>query len=158
MPSAAVIGLQWGDEGKGKVIDALAREAKLVVRYQGGANAGHTVHAEGKKYVFHLIPTGVLWPGVTSVIGNGVVVDAPALVAELDELRAQGVDAARTLVLSDRAHVVFPYHKALDEAREGDHKKTGRIGTTKRGIGPCYSDKASRIGIRVVDLYDEARF
>lgn len=159
MPSATVLGLQWGDEGKGKVIDALAREAKLVVRYQGGANAGHTVHAEGKKYVFHLIPTGVLWPGVTSVIGNGVVVDAPALVAELDELRAQGVDAARTLVLSDRAHVVFPYHKALDEAREGSRDKDGgRIGTTKRGIGPCYADKASRIGIRVVDLYDVRRF
>lgn len=155
MPSATVIGLQWGDEGKGKVIDALAREAQLVVRYQGGANAGHTVHANGRKYVFHLIPTGVLWPGVRSVIGPGVVVDAPALVGEIEELHAQGIDAARTLVVSDRAHVVFPYHKALDEAREGG---TGKVGTTKRGIGPCYADKSSRIGIRLVDLYDDRRF
>jgi adenylosuccinate synthase len=158
VPSATIIGLQWGDEGKGKVIDALAGDAALVVRYQGGANAGHTVHANGQKYVFHLVPTGVLYPNTKSVIGPGVVVDAPALVGEIDELAGRGIDVAKTLVLADRAHVVFPYHKALDEAREGDHKKTGRIGTTKRGIGPCYSDKASRIGIRVVDLYDEARF
>lgn len=159
MPGATVIGLQWGDEGKGKVIDALAREAQLVVRYQGGANAGHTVHANGKKYVFHLIPVGVLWPGVRSVIGPGVVIDAPALVAEIDEVKSHGIDASKALVVSDRAHVVFPYHKALDEAREGSRGKDGgRIGTTKRGIGPCYSDKASRIGIRVVDLYDDKRF
>ena len=156
MPSATVIGLQWGDEGKGKVIDALAREAQLVVRYQGGANAGHTVHADGKKYIFHLVPTGVLWPGVRSVIGPGVVVDAPALVGEIEELAAQKVDVMKTLLVSDRAHVVFPYHKALDEAREG--RGGGKIGTTKRGIGPCYSDKSSRIGIRIVDLYDDQRF
>lgn len=159
MPGATVIGLQWGDEGKGKVIDALAREAQLVVRYQGGANAGHTVYANGKKYVFHLVPTGVLWPGVRSLVGPGVVVDAPALVAEIDEIAQHGLDATHSLFLSDRAHVVFPYHKALDEAREGGRgKDAGRIGTTKRGIGPCYSDKASRIGIRVVDLYDDKRF
>src|SRR4051794_36343524 len=97
MPSATVIGLQWGDEGKGKVIDALAREAQIVVRYQGGANAGHTVYANGKKYVFHLIPTGVLWPGVRSVIGPGVVIDAPGLVAEIDDLLAHGIDASKTL-------------------------------------------------------------
>jgi adenylosuccinate synthase len=141
LPTAAVIGLQWGDEGKGKVIDALAEKADIVVRYQGGANAGHTVHANGKKYVFHLVPTGALWPHATSVIGPGVVVDAPALVAEIDEVRAQGVSGK--IVLSPRAHVVMPYHKALDEAREGSHgKDSGRIGTTKRGIGPCYADKA----------------
>ncbi len=157
MPSATVIGLQWGDEGKGKVIDALAREAQLVVRYQGGANAGHTVHADGKKYIFHLVPTGVLWPGVRSVIGPGVVVDAPALVGEIEELATQKVDVMKTLLVSDRAHVVFPYHKALDEAREGG-RGGGKIGTTKRGIGPCYSDKSSRIGIRIVDLYDDRRF
>jgi adenylosuccinate synthase len=157
MPSAAVIGLQWGDEGKGKVIDALAREADLVVRYQGGANAGHTVHANGQKYVFHLVPTGALWPQAMSVIGPGVVVDAPALVGEIEELRAKGVSGK--LVVSQRCHVVMPYHKALDEAREGSHgKESGRIGTTKRGIGPCYADKASRIGIRIVDLSDEKRF
>ncbi|MBI3726573.1 adenylosuccinate synthase [bacterium] len=159
MPAAAVIGLQWGDEGKGKVIDALARDSKLVVRYQGGANAGHTVHANGEKFVFHLVPTGALWPGVTSVIGPGVVVDAPGLLGELDELKARGVRLEGRLVLAERAHVVFPYHKALDEAREASRgKDSSRLGTTKRGIGPCYADKASRTGIRVIDLYDEQRF
>ncbi len=154
-----MIGLQWGDEGKGKVIDVLAREAQVVVRYQGGANAGHTVLAEGKKYVFHLVPTGILWPKVMSIIGPGVVVDAPALVAEIDELTKLGIDFGTRLVLSERAHVVFPYHKALDDARESSRdKEGGRIGTTKRGIGPCYADKSSRIGIRVIDLYDDRRF
>jgi adenylosuccinate synthase len=160
MPGTAVVGLQWGDEGKGKVIDAVASTANLVVRYQGGANAGHTVHAGGKKYVFHLVPTGLLHPGVRGAIGPGVVVDAPALVAELDELEREGVPGAKTLLVSDRAHVVFPYHKSLDEAREGSSKSadSGRIGTTKRGIGPCYADKASRTGIRIADLYDRPRF
>jgi adenylosuccinate synthase len=108
MPGLAIVGLQWGDEGKGKVIDALARDAELVVRYQGGANAGHTVYVDGKKYVFHLVPTGLLHAGVRGVIGPGVVIDAPALVAELDELAEKGVPGAATLVVSDRAPVVFP--------------------------------------------------
>ncbi len=157
--TATIIGLQWGDEGKGKVLDALGGEADVVVRYQGGGNAGHTVIAQGKKYVFHLIPTGVLYPDVTCVIGNGCVVDVIELKREIDGLRQQGIDLSR-LKLSLRAHVVFPYHQALDEAREALRGGGGgqSIGTTKRGIGPCYADKASRTGIRVADLYDPARF
>lgn len=156
--AATIIGLQWGDEGKGKILDALAGESEVVVRYQGGGNAGHTVIVEGRKYVFHTVPTGVLYPEVTCVIGNGCVVDVVALRQEIEHLQGEGVDLGR-LALSLRAHVVFPYHKALDEAREALRAGGGdSIGTTKRGIGPCYADKASRTGIRVADLYDPARF
>ncbi|MCO5168033.1 MAG: adenylosuccinate synthase [Planctomycetes bacterium] len=157
MRSATVIGLQWGDEGKGKVIDAFASEADVVVRYQGGGNAGHTVIAKGVKYVFHHVPTGILYPKVTCVVGNGTVLDVGALQTELAELTKQGVDLSN-LRLSSRAHVVMPYHRALDEAREQARGGTGQIGTTKRGIGPCYADKASRTGIRLADLYDPQRF
>ncbi|MGE0712374.1 MAG: adenylosuccinate synthase [Planctomycetota bacterium] len=155
--TATITGLQWGDEGKGKVIDALAAQAEMVVRYQGGGNAGHTVIAEGKKRVFHLVPTGILYPGVTCVIGNGAVVDLPALRHEIDGLAAQGIDLS-SLRLSSRAHVVFPYHKSLDEARESLRPGDQKIGTTKRGIGPCYADKAARTGIRVADLYQPQSF
>ncbi len=157
MRSATILGLQWGDEGKGKVLDAIGGSADVVVRYQGGGNAGHTVVANGKKYVFHLVPTGALYPTVTTVIGNGCVVDVVALVQELEELRGQGVDLSR-LKLSSRAHVVLPYHQALDEAREVSRGPEGKIGTTKRGIGPCYADKASRTGLRIADLQDPLRF
>jgi adenylosuccinate synthase len=155
--TATVVGLQWGDEGKGKVIDALAVQADFVVRYQGGGNAGHTVIAEGTKHVFHLVPTGILYPSVTCVIGNGTVVDLLALRSEIEGIAAQGI-SLEGLKLSDRAHVVFPYHKALDEARETLRASGDKIGTTKRGIGPCYADKASRVGIRVADLYSPKRF
>jgi adenylosuccinate synthase len=149
--SATIVGLQWGDEGKGKVLDALAGEADMVVRYQGGGNAGHTVIVDGVKYVFHLVPTGVLHPGVVCVIGNGTVIDPVALRGELDRLHQAGHKVE--LRISDRAHLVLPYHQELDTAREEARSK-GTIGTTKRGIGPCYADKASRTGIRVADLFD----
>ncbi|MBL4844891.1 MAG: adenylosuccinate synthase [Planctomycetes bacterium] len=155
--TATIVGLQWGDEGKGKVIDHLAAQAEMVVRYQGGGNAGHTVIADGKKHVFHLVPTGILYPGVTCVIGNGTVVDLQTLQGELASLKDQEIPTGR-VKLSDRAHVVFPYHKALDEARESMRSGDDKIGTTKRGIGPCYADKASRTGIRVADLYHPERF
>ena len=157
MPSATIIGLQWGDEGKGKVLDALAAEAQVVARWQGGGNAGHTVIVGEKKHVFHHVPTGILHPDVTCVVGNGTVLDVSTLQVELSELLTQGITLDR-LRISDRAHVVFPYHKALDEAREGARAEGTKIGTTKRGIGPCYADKASRTGIRVADLYDPPRF
>ena len=156
-PTATIVGLQWGDEGKGKILDALASRCTMVVRYQGGGNAGHTVIAGGKKYVFHLIPTGILHDGVTCVVGNGTVVDVEALGQEIEQLNAQGIDLSR-LKISARAHVVFAYHKALDEAREGFKTGQAKIGTTKRGIGPCYADKAARTGIRIADLYNPERF
>ena len=155
--TATIVGLQWGDEGKGKIIDALAAQAKMVVRFQGGGNAGHTVVVEGVKHVFHLVPTGILYPGVKCVIGNGAVVDLLALKSEIDGIRAQGT-SLEGLKISDKAHVVFPYHKALDEAREKLREGKQKIGTTKRGIGPCYADKAARTGIRVADLYHPERF
>src|SRR5687768_12421860 len=128
--SATIVGLQWGDEGKGKVIDAFAGEADVVVRYQGGGNAGHTVIANGVKYVFHHVPTGILYPGVQCIVGNGTVLDVVALKTELAELRAQGV-SLENLRISSRAHVVMPYHKALDEARELALGGENKIGTTK---------------------------
>ncbi len=154
MPSLAVIGLQWGDEGKGKIIDALSPEVDVVARDSGGANAGHTIVAEGKKTVLHLIPSGILRRGKQCVIGNGVVVDPEVLLSEIEGLRAEGVDLGpETLAVSDLAHVVLSYHKRLDALRE---KLAGaaKIGTTGRGIGPCYADKAARVGIRFCDLRD----
>ena len=153
----AVVGLQWGDEGKGKVVDLLAAAHDFVVRYNGGANAGHTVVVAGERTVLHLVPSGVLHPGATSIIGNGVVVDPHQLIHELDELNARGVDTSRVLC-SSRAHLVMPYHKAEDAAREklladSASKSAEAIGTTKRGIGPAYADKAHRsTAIRVGDL------
>lgn len=149
-----IIGAQWGDEGKGRVVDALADRVDLVVRYQGGANAGHTVIADGEKHIFHLLPSGMLYPGKTCVIGGGVVVDPDQLLSEIGELRERGKDRAR-LVVSRNAHVVMPYHKTLDVLSERERSASQRIGTTSRGIGPCYVDKYARMGIRVGDLLDE---
>ena len=149
-----IVGLQWGDEGKAKIIDFLARDYDYIARFQGGANAGHTVIAEGKKYVFHLIPSGLLYPGKKAVIGNGVILDPEFLLKEIDDLKTQGIDVGGRLFVSSRANCVLPYHKALDAASEnaGGSKK---IGTTGRGIGPGYTDKTNRMGIRVADLFDK---
>lgn len=153
-----VTGLQWGDEGKGKIVDYLTESADVVVRGQGGNNAGHTVIAKGSKYVLHLLPSGILWDHKTNVIGNGVVLDPVGLVAEIEKVEAQGVTISPDkLLISDRAHIVLPLHKELDAAREaalGDRK----IGTTKRGIGPTYADKVNRNGLRVADLFNESFF
>src|SRR5215467_4217281 len=149
----AILGAQWGDEGKGKIVDLVTPRFSIVARYQGGHNAGHTVYVNGKKFVLRLIPSGILHPGVTCVIGNGVVVDPKALLAEVDELTAAGVDVGARIVVSDKAHLILPYHRDLDllsEARRGERK----IGTTSRGIGPAYEDKIARRGIRVCDLFD----
>jgi len=157
MPNTILVGAQWGDEGKGKIIDFLTEEADLVVRSQGGNNAGHTVIIGGKKFTLHLIPSGILRTGKACVIGNGVVVDPIDLIRELTGLRKQGVTITDNLFISDCAHVVFPYHRMLDECRErakGDKK----IGTTKRGIGPCYGDKVERTGLRMGDLVHPKTF
>jgi adenylosuccinate synthase len=149
----AVLGGQWGDEGKGKIVDLLTPHFSIVARYQGGHNAGHTVYVNGTKFVLRLIPSGILHAGVTCIIGNGLVVDLPALFAEVDELTKNGIDVASRLVISDKAHLILPYHRDLDllsEARRGERK----IGTTSRGIGPAYEDKIARRGIRVCDLMD----
>jgi adenylosuccinate synthase len=143
-----VVGAQWGDEGKGKLVDVLAERADLVVRYQGGANAGHTVVIGDKQFILRQIPSGILHPRVTCVIGNGVVLEPENLFSELDHLHERGVDTAGRLFVSDRAHLVMPYHKLLDAASE----KSQKLGTTGRGIGPAYEDKFGRRGIRVVDL------
>src|SRR6267143_5000033 len=149
MANTILIGMQWGDEGKGKIIDVLTAKADIVVRSQGGNNAGHTVIHRGVKYVLHLIPSGILRQRKVCVIGNGVVIDPVALVAEMDGLRRLGVNIDKNLLISDCAHLVLPYHRILDEQRE---LRRGRIGTTKRGIGPAYGDKAARTGLRMSDL------
>jgi adenylosuccinate synthase len=153
--SVVVVGLQWGDEGKGKIVDILSSEADAVVRFQGGHNAGHTLVVDGEQTVLHLIPSGALHSGTVCVIGGGVVVDPSALVEELAGLRKRGflLEADRLLV-SREAHLILPYHKAIDQARERRRGK-GKIGTTGRGIGPAYEDKVARIGLRMVDLLDE---
>ena len=151
----AVVGAQWGDEGKGKIVDLLTPYFSIVARYQGGHNAGHTVFVAGRKFILRLIPSGILHPGITCVIGNGVVVDPQALFAEIDELAKNGIAVDGRLVISDKAHLILPYHRDLDllsEARRGERK----IGTTSRGIGPAYEDKIARRGIRVGDLADAA--
>ncbi len=156
MPATSVIGAQWGDEGKGKIIDLIADRADVVVRFQGGANAGHTVIVEGRKHVFHLLPSGVLHEGKLNVIGNGLVVDPAQLLAEMQQFADQGLELSSRLRVSGAAHCVMPYHKVLDRLREG--RKAGLvIGTTGRGIGPAYADKANRSGIRMWDLCDEER-
>ena len=147
----AVIGAQWGDEGKGKIVDLLTPHVSIVARYQGGHNAGHTVNVGDAQFILHLLPSGILHPGVRCVIGNGVVVDPDALFAEIDTLAAQGIEVGDRLLISDKAHVILPYHREIEvlaEARRGDR----RIGTTSRGIGPSYEDKVGRRGIRVADL------
>lgn len=154
MPNRVVIGSQWGDEGKAKVVDFLTLDADVIVRFQGGANAGHTVEVGDKKFVFHLIPSGIMHENKLCVIGNGVVLDPVQTLAEIADLHAKGVSPEGRLFIANNAHVVLPYHSALDKAKE---KKAGKaaIGTTGRGIGPCYSDKVNRIGVRVGDLLDE---
>lgn len=148
-----LIGAQWGDEGKGKVVDTMGADVDVFVRYQGGANAGHTVIANGRKVVFHLLPSGMLYPGKLCIIGNGLVLDPEQFFQETAELYEKGQDRAR-LVVSPYAHVVMPYHKVLDRAQESARGKGRKIGTTGRGIGPCYVDKYARNGLRVEDLLD----
>ncbi|HEY2124431.1 MAG TPA: adenylosuccinate synthase [Chthoniobacterales bacterium] len=157
MANTILVGAQWGDEGKGKIIDVLTADADIVVRSQGGNNAGHTVIHRGTKYILHLIPSGILRRGKVCVIGNGVVVDPLALVAEIEGLRKLGIAIGKNLLLSDCAHLVLPYHRALDEQREL-RKGRAKIGTTKRGIGPAYGDKAARTGLRVSDLMQPMLF
>jgi adenylosuccinate synthase len=154
MPNTVLVGAQWGDEGKGKIVDVLTEDVDIVVRYQGGNNAGHTVKIGDEKYVLHLIPSGILHEGKKCIIGNGVVIDPLALTAEIKELEDKGMKSQGRLFVSDRSHVIFPFHKALDEAREARLSKSEKIGTTKRGIGPSYADKASRQGLRMGDLID----
>jgi adenylosuccinate synthase len=154
MPNTLLIGTQWGDEGKGKIVDFLSRDADVVVRYQGGSNAGHTIEIGAERYVLHLIPSGILYPDKTCVIGNGLVVDPLALVHEIKELEARGISSRGRLHISDRAHVVLGYHKALDAASENKLSRGSKIGTTQRGIGPAYADKACRTGFRMGDLLD----
>src|SRR5213083_2453295 len=157
MANTILIGAQWGDEGKGKIIDVLTADADIVVRSQGGDNAGHTVIHRGKKYILHLIPSGILRRSKVCVIGNGVVVDPVALVKEIKGLKKLGVRIGRNLLVSDAAHLVLPYHRLLDEQREL-RKGGAKIGTTKRGIGPAYADKAARTGLRVSDLMQPVVF
>jgi adenylosuccinate synthase len=153
MPGIVVVGAQWGDEGKGKITDLFAEHAELVIRFQGGNNAGHTIVRGDKTWKLHLIPSGILYRGRLCAIGNGVVIDPKVLTTELDELRAKGVDVSG-LRISANAHLIMPYHLLLDHAGEARLGKL-QIGTTRRGIGPCYADKAARLGIRVQDLLDE---
>jgi adenylosuccinate synthase len=156
VPATVIVGTQWGDEGKGKFTDLVAREMDLVVRYQGGHNAGHTLVVDGESFALQLVPSGILYPHITTVIGNGVVVDPRVLVAEMDMLEARGVDTSR-LRISGNAHLILPYHQELDKVTERRLGKA-KIGTTKRGIGPAYADKAWRTGLRVQDLLDPGIF
>ncbi len=153
MPGICIVGAQWGDEGKGKIVDLLAEQADAIVRFQGGNNAGHTIVRDGEEFKFHLVPSGILYPGKRCIIGNGVVIDPGVLTGEIDALRARGVDTSG-LRISANAHLIMPYHLLLDTAGETKLGKL-QIGTTRRGIGPAYADKAARLGIRVQDLLDE---
>ncbi|MCL2337155.1 MAG: adenylosuccinate synthase [Firmicutes bacterium] len=153
MSAIVLIGAQWGDEGKGKVTDFLARKADMIVRYQGGNNAGHTVVVDDRVFKLHLIPSGILYGEKQCLIGNGVVIDPAVLLEELDMLHQQGVATDR-LRISPRAHVIFPHHRSIDRAEE-EYKGSGKIGTTNRGIGPAYTDKAARVGIRMAELVDQ---
>lgn len=156
MPGIAIIGSQWGDEGKGKIIDYLAKNSDLVVRAQGGNNAGHTVVVGNEKYALHLVPSGILNPDAINIIGNGVVIDPQVLLKELSGFEERGVDTS-SLKISDKAHIIMPYHKIIDALMEESRGKED-IGTTKKGIGPCYMDKVERIGVRMADLVDEKMF
>jgi adenylosuccinate synthase len=153
MPGIVIVGAQWGDEGKGKVTDLLAEGADLVIRFQGGNNAGHTIIRNGEEFKFHLVPSGILYAGLACAIGNGVTIDPRVLLAEIDGLKRRDIDVGG-LHISANAHVIMPYHVLLDQAGEARLGRL-RIGTTRRGIGPCYADKASRLGIRMQDLLDE---
>lgn len=157
MSVTVVVGSQWGDEGKGKIVDLLSNNADIVARYQGGANAGHTIVIDGKQYILHLIPSGILNEKAKCVIGNGVVIDPIALMDEIAMLKSHGIDVAGRLFISHKAHLIMPYHKLLDQALES-HKSKSAIGTTGRGIGPSYNDKYARTGIRIVDLLDKESF
>ncbi|MCG8608177.1 adenylosuccinate synthase [bacterium] len=148
-----VVGSQWGDEGKGKIVDLLSESADIVARYQGGANAGHTIVIDGQKYILHLIPSGILHKNTTCAIGNGVVIDPVALLEEIAFLESKGIQVKDRLFISHRAHLIMPYHKLLDQAKENKDAER-KIGTTGRGIGPAYVDKVNRMGIRIVDLLD----
>ncbi len=155
--NVVVVGVQWGDEGKGKVVDALAEHFDIVARYQGGANAGHTVLVAGKKFVLQLLPTGIIRPEKIAAIGNGVVVDPESLLREIRKIEENGVSVGRRLMVSDRAHLILPYHRAHEVAAE-EARGVGKIGTTAKGIGPTYEDKAGRRGLRACDLRDPAKF
>src|SRR5947207_2252325 len=157
MHNIIVLGAQWGDEGKGKVVDLFAERFDIVARYQGGHNAGHTVFIGEKKFILKRIPSGILRPGVTAVIGNGVVVDLAALMDEMASLEAAGIDVSKQLRISNRAHVIFPFHRLVEKMSEARENRIP-IGTTARGIGPCYEDKTGRRGIRIADLYDPESF
>ncbi len=154
MPVLVVVGVQWGDEGKGKIIDLLSEKADMIVRYQGGNNAGHTVVIGSEQFILHLIPSGILHPGKLCVIGNGVVINPVALFEEIEKLESRGIEVGNRLRIADNAHLILPYHTFMDEEKEILRGEKG-IGTTRRGIGPAYSDKAGRIGVRVVDLFEE---
>ncbi|HBC89604.1 MAG TPA: adenylosuccinate synthase [Lentisphaeria bacterium] len=157
MPITVLIGVQWGDEGKGKIIDVLTENADVVVRFQGGNNAGHTVEIGKKKFVLHLIPSGIFRKKATCIIGNGVVVDPLALEHEIKDLERQGIRIGSRLQLSTRSHLIFAYHRMMDAMHEGSRSEGKKIGTTKRGIGPAYADKMSRIGIRALEMLDQKR-
>ena len=157
MPNIIVVGAQWGDEGKGKVIDLLSSDYNYVVRYQGGHNAGHTVVIGQEKFILHLVPSGILHKDKICIIGNGVVVDPKALIDEIEMLNSKGIDTEGRLFVSDQAHVIFPYHRTIDELKEIKKGKS-KIGTTKKGIGPCYADKVARSGIRMADLLNDKVF
>ena len=157
MAVTLIVGTQWGDEGKAKVIDYLAEKTDMVVRYQGGANAGHTVKVSGESYVFHLIPSGILYKDCICVLGGGMVIDPEALFVEIESLEKRGIEVKDRLRIADNAHILLPYHRKMDFYKEesaGDHK----IGTTKRGIGICYADKVQRSGIRVGEILNDQFF
>lgn len=159
MSSVVVVGTQWGDEGKGKIVDLLTRYADYVVRFQGGNNAGHTLVVDGKQYIFHIIPSGILYEEKKCMIGNGVIIDPAVLLDEIDELQQRGLPVTPDrLIISERAHLIMPYHSTLDQANEAALTKGRKIGTTGRGIGPCYMDKVGRAGITVGDLNDMGLF
>ncbi len=157
MPATVLVGAQWGDEGKGKIIDVLTERSDYIVRYQGGNNAGHTVKINSEEFILHLIPSGILHEGKKCIIGNGVVVDPAALIEEIEYLKKKNIHVGKNLFVSDRAHLIFPYHRLLDIKKE-ERKGAGKIGTTGRGIGPSYVDKMARIGIRVGDLLNRETF
>jgi len=159
MPNVVIVGSQWGDEGKGKIVDLLTEFAHVIIRFQGGNNAGHTLVVGGEKFVFHLIPSGILHPGKKCIIGSGVVIDPGVLCEEIDALKMRGYFQGESqLLISEEAHYIMPYHKAIDVARERLKSGGKKIGTTGKGIGPAYEDKVARCGIRIIDLFDEEAF
>ncbi len=156
MSSVVIVGAQWGDEGKGKVVDLLTRYADYIVRFQGGNNAGHTLVVDGRQFIFHIIPSGILYPDKKCMIGNGVIIDPGVLLHEIDELHSKGLPVTpNRMMISENAHLIMEYHKTLDIAQEAALSKNKKIGTTGRGIGPCYVDKVGRVGIKIGDLLDE---